>query len=363
MSTLAADNGPFDSPAGQVPAPEVAAAAEAVVRLPQGLRVKAAERLVTQEGAARTAAAKRFVAAAPSYGIDLSLMWGTLSASRRSVRQVCLAVLGAGRTAMLFVSGERPEGEDSLDTAQRAACIEAACRYVARNGGMGRGGSRPPAVLAQALLEPGETAQEAGLLAAGFTRVGALAYLSLRRGRQGFTAGEPVAAPEGVSIRTAGSLGAREREEALCAVLEETYIDTLDCPELCGLREARDVLESHRAVGVHDPNLWWLVYEDGAAGGGDGTGGERALGCMLLNPCPEQDLIELVYIGLSPALRGRGVARWLLDYGLRAASARRESCVACAVDLRNGPAMRLYERAGFRRLGERTPFVRRIGIR
>lgn len=361
MSTLAADNGPFEPAGGQVPPEGGFATAAQVVRLPRTLHVKAAERLVS-EGGSRQAAAKRFVAGAPGFGIDLSLMWGTLTPNGRGVRQVCLAVLGAGRTAMLFVSGPWPGGERPEDVAERTACIEQACRHVGSHGGAGRGGQRPPAVLAQALLEPGETAQEAGLLAAGFMKVGTLAYVALRRERGGFVSGPPVPAPVGFELKQVGAIAAEERERLLAGVLEETYIETLDCPELCGLREARDVLESHRAVGSHDPNLWWLVLGDASAGGGPGGGGGgRPMGCMLLNPCPEQDCVELVYLGLSPSIRGRGVARWALDHGLRAIAGRRESRITCAVDVRNAPAMRLYEGLGFKRLAERTPFVRGIG--
>lgn len=356
MSTLAADNGPFDPTAGQVPSP-----AAAVVRVPRGLYVKAAERLVSQEAGPRQAAARRFVSAAPSYGIDLSLMWGVLSGSGRSVRQVCLAVHGAGRTAMLFVSGARPEGEEPADVGYRAACIDAACRHVAVHGAEGGKGVRRPAVLAQALLEPDEAAQAAGLTAAGFSRLGGLAYLALRRGQGGFVAGGSAPAmPEGVTVRTAASIARDRRDGLLTGLLDQTYVETLDCPELCGLREARDVLESHRAVGVHDPNLWWVAFGPDAADGGSGAESRQPIGCMLLNPCPEQDAIELVYLGLAPGARGRGVARWLLDHGLRSVSMRPESRITCAVDLRNGPAMRLYQRAGFARLGERTPFVRGI---
>ena len=55
-----------------------------------------------------------------------------------------------------------------------------------------------------------------------------------------------------------------EDDEALMAALERSYVDTLDCPELCGLREKRDVLDSHRSTGKFDPNLWWLVRLGGA---------------------------------------------------------------------------------------------------
>ena len=80
--------------------------------------------------------------------------------------------------------------------------------------------------------------------------------------------------------------------------LERSYVDTLDCPELCGLRVVDDVLESHRSVGVFDPGMWWLVMAE-----------DEPEGCMLLSACPEQNAVELVYLGISPRLRAGDWAR------------------------------------------------------
>lgn len=156
---------------------------------------------------------------------------------------------------------------------------------------------------------------------------------------------------------------AAEADRVLVEVLERTYEETKDCPELCGLRAAGDVLESHRAVGTYDPSLWWLVYE-----------GERAMGCLLFNVSPEHSSVELVYLGLAKGLRGRGLGAVLLTRGMRhlfghSLEAGEPSArpvvgvggVTCAVDTRNTAAMKLYRRAGFGRFGLRVPMVLSAG--
>src|SRR5690606_27106785 len=100
-------------------------------------------------------AASRFIASAPDHGIDLDLLWGAIGPDGE-VAEACLAVLGAGRTAMLFIS--RPpqgaSGNPSVEAgggshAARAGCVQAACAGLA-----GRFGRR--VAIAQALPEPQE---------------------------------------------------------------------------------------------------------------------------------------------------------------------------------------------------------------
>ena len=99
------------------------------------------------------------------------------------------------------------------------------------------------------------------------------------------------------------------QRRALIEALDKSYEDTLDCPELCGVRTTEDVLASHKATGDFDPEHWWLVQLDG-----------RPEGCVLMSRCPDQGALELVYLGLSTALRGRGLGRLLLDRAIRSAS-------------------------------------------
>lgn len=324
--------------------------AHPVVRVTQDLFHAAALRLVSQLGLDLDHAASRLVSVAPSYGIDLSLAWATLDADstgRPRVRQVCLAVPGSGRTAMLFLSDPRPGGEPGEPgeaLAERVACVEAACRHLEADR------SRVTR-LAQSLPEPSERWSIDALLAAGFTGVGNLAYL--RRPAADLAdprANEPWPAPMGVvPYDRAGDAA----ESMLIEALERSYADTLDCPELCGLREVRDVIASHRATGVYDPSLWWLLLD-----------GASPRGCVLLNRCPEQRTLELVYLGLSPELRGRGLAARLLTSALAKARARDPSwTTTCAVDERNEPALRLYRALRFEPFARRTALVRRLAAR
>lgn len=352
-----------------------------LVRVTAAERFAAAVRLVGDQTDDPRAAAARFLESAEHLGIDLSLMWATVGAPPESAfgfRQVALIVPGSGRTAMVFVSGPSRRrmtragsaelGGGSGPTRERAAAIQAACRGISDL----RGGF----ALAQALLEPRETEAIVAFRAAGFTQVGDLAYL--RRIAPAPTTSPPaVRVPEGFQVRSIAALQAAgtpqtEIDRLLIAALDRSYIDTSDCPELCGMRSTADVLASHRAVGRYDPALWWLF-----------TLADRPEGCLLLSVSPEQDSVELVYLGLSPVLRGRGLGAWVLHHGLRVVHGRATAGedpgfvdpsqpvptrnlvggggVTCAVDTRNEPAIRLYRRLGFQRFAVRVPLVRRLG--
>lgn len=150
----------------------------------------------------------------------------------------------------------------------------------------------------------------------------------------------------GVVLRRLSDINASEHDALLAIALERSYIDTQDCPELCGLRDVADVLDSHRSVGDYDPALWWIIEYQG-----------KPEGAMLLSACPEQQTIELVYLGISPVLRGKGIGSAMLALGLKELTGRPEGTISCAVDTRNAPAMKLYKRAGFQQFSTRVPMV------
>lgn len=364
-----------------------------MVTVPDDLRASAAGRIVGESSPDPLEAGKRFLDAAGRMGIDLSHMRATIDTGAPGVlRQVVLGVIGAGRTAMLFVSGRQRQDRvwmasggggvadpaPGAPLAERVACIEALCESLrtpphhptlSQGGGGGKG-----VRLAQALLESREREALTALLVAGFTQLGDLAYMRRPIGSGGLARYRDFAIepswPEGLEVvrvvdRIAGGRSTEEVDADLVTALERSYIETLDCPELCGLREAADVLESHRSVGTYDPSLWWLVYEGG-----------RPEGCMLLTFSAEHDGVELVYLGLSPSLRGRGIGGQLLRQGVGRLLAMvagevagplgpgRSLCaggLTCAVDSRNTPALRLYRRLGFARFGVRVPLVKSLG--
>ncbi|MGE3107534.1 MAG: GNAT family N-acetyltransferase [Phycisphaerales bacterium] len=358
-----------------------------VVRVPPDLRLRAAERIVGSAGdgrGGREAAARAFIESAGKLGIDVSLMWGTLDPSGRYFHQVCLVVIGAGRTGMLFLSDdddhstwdfglpavERIRQRDAASgIAQRRAILEHLCDFLASLRGTIEPGAaarprRSPRVilpgqqsviLVQALLETSEHEAAVALSGAGFIRLGDLAYM--RRPLAGAASRRQTRAdspnwPPGITVRPLSQIDASEHDELLARALARSYIDTLDCPELCGLRSVDDVIDSHRAVGTLDLSKWWIVQEHG-----------QVEGAMLLSACPEQTpaSVELVYLGLSPSLRGRGLGAGLLKMGLAAVSGGAAASITCAVDSRNAPAMKLYKRAGFQRFSLRVPMVKGLG--
>lgn len=344
---------PPEAPQGTIPLGQTSLTPPGVreaVHLKPDLYLAAAARLVSGVTGDREQAAKRFLRAAPAHGIDLQLMWGTVDMSdpgNPRVREACLAVPGAGRTAMLFLSG--PErGTTPDDAAARRAELIGAIGAASHALAVQPNGRFK---IVQALPEPGEHWAISALEGAGFTKVGELDYL--RRPPMRGQAARSVRAsaepwPDDIMIRTIERIepGSRDRE-LLIAALDRSYAETLDCPELCGLRETTDVLDSHRATGQFDPSLWWIVFLRG-----------EPHGCMLLSRLPEQDCVELVYLGLSPELRGRRIGSRLLAIGLDHAARKGPVAMTCAVDRRNAPAIRLYARFGFRQFSSRVAFVK-----
>ena len=310
------------------------------VRISPDLALAAATRLVSQATTDIEGAARRLVASAPSHGIDLSLIWATLD-QRRRVRQACLAVPGAGRTAMLFLSEPEPAGDDPAALDERVAALDAACGHL---------GNEPSrrVHIAQALPDPTEPWFVDALTAAGFTQVGHLAYL--RRPAGPLPRRAKFDLPPGITLTKVSELARSKVDPLLVTAMDRSYIDTLDCPELCGLRETKDILASHKDTGKFDPSTWWLVCKDG-----------EPHGCALFSAVPDAASCELVYLGLSPEVRGQGLGKHLLAMGLEELRRKHASWpMTLAVDKRNAPALHLYGALGFRSFGDRIAFVRPV---
>ncbi|MFG0258943.1 MAG: GNAT family N-acetyltransferase, partial [Phycisphaerales bacterium JB041] len=226
---------------------------------------------------------------------------------------------------MLFVSGGVGGGppEASRD---RATAIREAVRLA-------RDGYGERAHLIQALAQPRERWAAASFETAGLRRLTDLHYLAkslqLRDSVGPVAAGEPVSPlggglwPPGIRVRAMDSSPESERD--LRCALEASYEDTLDCPELAGMRTLDDIIAAHRDVGAFDPAMWWLVERE-----------NTLAGCVLLNACPAQACVELVYVGISPLVRGMGLGRLLLQRAIAAAAPQGRE-LRCAVDARNSP--------------------------
>ena len=87
-----------------------------------------------------------------------------------------------------------------------------------------------------------------------------------------------------------------QNHDRLAQIVDATYQETLDCPKLNHVRQLEDVLEGYRATGEFSPDRWLIVrYEN------------RDVGCLLLADHPQYENMELVYMGIIPAVRGHAL--------------------------------------------------------
>jgi GNAT superfamily N-acetyltransferase len=254
--------------------------------------------------------------------IDLSGLW----IARRRGR-----IVGALLTQELSGSAAAVWAPEVTSTWRRAATAIALLRAALSD--LRSRGFR----IAQALLDESAPRHGAADLAGGgLPRVTEL--ISLERD----TAAPLAVDPRSPGLTWRGYDPSNDRE--FRAVLEASYIDSLDMPELAGIRSLDDLLASHRAGGRFVAERWRLGHVEGQP---------EAAAVVLLSALSDRDAWEVAYLGLTPPARGRGLGRATLAHALDLARPH-VSRLELAVDARNRPANRLYLSSGF------VPFDRRI---
>lgn len=119
-------------------------------------------------------------------------------------------------------------------------------------------------------------------------------------------------------------------------LLSQTFEGTLDCPELNGIRSARDVLESFLSGRrLRECQYWSTLWQ-----------ANELVGCLMLQ-AHNHNLIELAYMGLIPSARGRGLGVQILEFATKQARDLQASMIVVAADSRNVPAQNLYRKFGF----------------
>jgi mycothiol synthase len=119
--------------------------------------------------------------------------------------------------------------------------------------------------------------------------------------------------------------------------LLDTYAETRDCPALTGIRPIECILAAHQAAGAFHPELWELAVLD-----------QAPVGVLLLTEHLHDRSMEVVYMGVAAAARGRGVGSCLLRRALVQARRKRSRRLSLVVDAQNEPAQRLYRKLGLR---------------
>lgn len=246
---------------------------------------------------------------------------------RRGVVGVLLSEALAGCTAAIWA----PEVKPRFDRAPIAAALVRAAILHFRARGFR---------VVQAVLDESANARAAGDLAAGGMRqVTELLYLQ-RDARVPLV--QPTAAAPGIVVDWRPYAPRFEAE--LRRILEATYVSSLDMPELDGHRAVEAALAKDRASGRFEPWHWQL---------GRVRGQPEAAIVLLLAEVLGHDIWEITYLGLAPEARGRGLGRLAVARALELASGRAR-WLQLSVDVRNIPAIRLYEATGF------LPFDRRF---
>jgi len=194
----------------------------------------------------------------------------------------------------------------------------------------------------QALLAPDEGRLADPLLRNGFVRVTSLRYMGLAVGSRS-AAAEPI-------VPVMPDLTFVSYDEGVASRFEQTllrsYENTLDCPELNGVRHLHEIMEGHKAQGLHDPGHWWLAEESG-----------QPAGVLLMADVPDLGGWDLSYLGVVPEARGRGIGRALARKAIAETRAAGVERLTLAVDGRNHPALHLYASLGFEVTEEREVYL------
>ena len=141
--------------------------------------------------------------------------------------------------------------------------------------------------------------------------------------------------------------GDLSNESRIYEIVEGTYRDTLDCPELDGIRTVEDVVRGYRASA---PLQLWIVQAHE----------QRDAGILILSDHVEHQQSELTYMGLLPDYRGRGWGRELVQFAITQTKRQGRDKIVLAVDRRNTPAIEQYRRCGFHRWTSRVCLTRNL---
>ncbi len=139
------------------------------------------------------------------------------------------------------------------------------------------------------------------------------------------------------------------------SLVQKTYLETLDCPKLCQYRTADQTLQGYRDGPAFEPRYWFTAEE---------VTTRTPAGCLVLGvhgkggtPPP---VLEIIYMGLIPESRSQGLADGLIEQAMQCAKSIGCERVILAVDQKNVPALRLYQRFGLESMMSEDVWCRTI---
>jgi GNAT superfamily N-acetyltransferase len=190
----------------------------------------------------------------------------------------------------------------------------------------------------------------------GFQSVGTLDYLG---GPAELAPDSPLMVTENHELRFDKIDWNRDEElQRFAALVESTYKQTLDCPNLAAYRTAAQTLRGYQASSAFDADHWFTVVDDSGA----------PIGCLVLaihhsasqSEGPLASVVEIVYMGLVPESRGQGRGKVLVQRAFQAARNLGADRMILAVDRQNEPARSIYALAGLQPILRETVWVKSL---
>lgn len=264
-----------------------------------------------------------FINSASARRIDVRGIW-VAEAARRVVWAV-LPIVNPGKTLLLLTSSDL-----DISNVPAARLVSEICKHFAGQG----------LQLAQVLLESKHQQSRRFFGAIGFREIAELIYLQGNPPRG--SGASPVLAEHMRWVEYSPGT-----HRLFADAILQTYRQSLDCPALSGLRDIHDVIAGHQATGEFDPNIWQLLLE-----------ADKPLGVVLMSRIPQSEAMELVYIGLSPAARGRGLGIMMMKQVFFLLVRENRRRLSLAVDSKNDPALKLYYRFGMQQIATRWAMIR-----
>ena len=263
--------------------------------------------------------------------LNLDQLWVACTGGREGHLAACiLLVPNPGATAMLFVGPSAGWGDHALVIRLiRRACSSDAVKGVR---------------VVQALLDPGQVLEAQVIEQAGLSRLAKLIYMQRAITPREYTQQLPTELGTVPITSYQPESGGTDR---FARAIRASYVETLDCPGLLGLRSIDQVIESHRATGIYDPSLWHAFYD----------ADDQPVAVLLLSEVAQGGAHEVVYLGVAKPVRGRGIAGHLMRYALAETARRGGTRLYLAVDDRNAPAVKLYTRLGFRATARKCAYI------
>jgi mycothiol synthase len=255
--------------------------------------------------------------------IDVAQMW--VAAHARSLLWAALPVVNPGKTMLLFTPAQmrHPAGGAAIQLLNRLWP-----HYAQRD-----------VQWAQVLIDPEQTAARRFFAEQGFFEIAELIYLQGNPHRST----KPAKLPPGMTWQTYGP----DTHGLFAQTILHSYQQSLDCPRLSGLRDIEDIIAGHKATGEFDPALWRMLCENG-----------QPRGVLLLSRIVMTDAMELVYLGLPPTARGRGLGGLLMQEAMSLILRDNRRRLTLAVDAKNAPALRLYYGQGMQRITSKIAMIR-----